>query len=73
MSQAKVYFKEQFEDGWENRWVASTFPGKEASEMGKFEHTTGKWYGDENDKGIQTSQVYLKNNNSMHVDFSYNL
>lgn len=54
-SEAKVYFKEQFEDGWQDRWVEST-TWKDASEMGKWEHTAGKWYGDENDKGIQTSQ-----------------
>eukprot|EP00620_Florenciella_sp_RCC1587_P020525 CAMPEP_0182571430 /NCGR_PEP_ID=MMETSP1324-20130603/13345_1 /TAXON_ID=236786 /ORGANISM="Florenciella sp., Strain RCC1587" /LENGTH=400 /DNA_ID=CAMNT_0024786035 /DNA_START=31 /DNA_END=1233 /DNA_ORIENTATION=+ len=54
---AKVYFKEQFnDDKWESRWVASTFPGKSASDMGAFEWTAGEWYGDENDKGIKTSQ-----------------
>jgi hypothetical protein len=56
--QAKVYFKEQFEDGWQDRWVEST-TWKDASQMGKWEHTAGKWYGDENDKGIQTSQVLI--------------
>ena len=39
-------------DGWEDRWVQSTHKGEE----GKFVQTAGKFYGDENDKGIQTSQ-----------------
>jgi len=55
---AKVYFKEQFNDAdWEKRWVASTFPGKSAGDMGKLEWTTGLWYGGgDDDKGIKTSQ-----------------
>lgn len=52
---AKIYFQEKFEDGWESRWVKST-EWKSESEMGEWVHTAGKWYGDENDKGIQTSQ-----------------
>jgi len=48
-----VYFKEEFGDGWEDRWVQS----KHKSDLGKFVHTAGKFYGDaEKDKGIQTSQ-----------------
>uniref|UniRef100_A0A8C4WVK0 Calreticulin n=1 Tax=Eptatretus burgeri TaxID=7764 RepID=A0A8C4WVK0_EPTBU len=50
-----VYFIEQFldGDGWQNRWVQSTFK----SDYGKFELTAGKFYGDaEKDKGLQTSQ-----------------
>ncbi|GKY95442.1 hypothetical protein MPSEU_000505800 [Mayamaea pseudoterrestris] len=52
----KVYFKEQFNDeAWNKRW---TIPSKwkPKAEMGKWEHTAGKWYGDKDDKGIQTSE-----------------
>merc|ERR1711963_1457 len=48
-----VYFKEEFGDGWEDRWVVS----KHKSDLGKFKLSAGKFYGDaEKDKGIQTSQ-----------------
>jgi len=51
---ADVYFKEEFDDSWEQRWVHSSHKG---SEQGKFVLTAGKFYGDpEKDKGIQTSQ-----------------
>jgi calreticulin len=53
--EAKIYFQEKFDEGWNARWVEPT-TWKPASEMGKWEHTAGKWYGDESDKGIQTSQ-----------------
>ncbi len=29
---------------------------KDASELGEWKHTAGKWYGDESDKGVQTSE-----------------
>ncbi|XP_067678618.1 calreticulin-like [Haliotis asinina] len=49
-----IYFKEEFDDGWRNRWVDSTAKG---AEQGKFELSAGKFYGDaEKDKGIKTSQ-----------------
>lgn len=49
-----TYFKEEFGDGWEDRWVDSTHKG---SDQGKFKRSAGKFYGDaEKDKGIQTSQ-----------------
>lgn len=49
-----VYFREEFPEGWEDRWVSST---KKGAEQGKFKWTAGKFYGDaEADKGIQTSQ-----------------
>ncbi|KAK0091208.1 hypothetical protein PV326_003582 [Microctonus aethiopoides] len=51
---AKVYFEENFDDdSWEKNWVYSKHPGKE---FGKFVRSAGKFYHDENDKGIQTSQ-----------------
>jgi len=51
---AEVYFKEDFDDSWTQRWVDSTHKGSEA---GKFVLTAGKFYNDpEKDKGIQTSE-----------------
>jgi calreticulin len=53
---AEIYLKEDFNDeGWKKRWTEST-KWKPAAEMGKWEHTAGEWYGDENDKGIKTSE-----------------
>jgi len=50
----KVYFREEFSDGWDSRWVNSEHKG---AEQGVFKWTAGKFYGDaEKDKGIQTSQ-----------------
>jgi calreticulin len=51
-AEPKIYFQEKFDDDWESRWVQSTHKGDE----GKFVLTAGKFYGDENDKGVQTSQ-----------------
>lgn len=49
-----VYFKEEFDANWEDRWIPSVHKG---SEQGKFVWSAGKFYGDEDkDKGIQTSQ-----------------
>ncbi|KAF6144215.1 hypothetical protein GIB67_004888 [Kingdonia uniflora] len=45
------------EDGWENRWVKSDWK-KDEKMAGDWVHTAGKWHGDENDKGIQTSPDY---------------
>ena len=47
----------QNDDGWTKRWTKSS-EWKKKSEMGKWEHTTGKWYSKDHpdDKGIQTSQ-----------------
>jgi len=39
------------EDGWENRWVVSDWK-KDESTAGVWNHTSGKWNGDPNDKGI---------------------
>lgn len=53
---ATVHFKEEFGQGWENRWVYSNWK-KSTGEAGDFKHTAGDYYGDaEKDKGIQTSQ-----------------
>jgi len=51
---AEVFFVEEFNDGWRNRWVESTYKG---SEQGAWGWTAGKFYGDaERDKGLQTTQ-----------------
>ncbi|KAK8545958.1 hypothetical protein V6N12_026765 [Hibiscus sabdariffa] len=42
-------------DGWESRWVKSDWK-KDESLAGEWNYTAGKWNGDPNDKGIQTSQ-----------------
>jgi calreticulin len=50
---AEVYFTEDFNDGWESRWVKSTHKGSEA---GDFDAVSGKYYADANDKGLHTKQ-----------------
>jgi hypothetical protein len=40
-------------DSWEKRWKKSTWKTSEKAD-GTFKLTAGKWYGDANDKGIQT-------------------
>lgn len=52
LANAKVYFKEQFDSSYTERWTDST-EWKDAAEIGAFEHTAGT-YGD--DKGIKTSE-----------------
>ena len=55
--QAKVYFRETFDDeGWRERWVVPT-KWKPAGEMGAWGWTAGAWHGGkEDDKGIQTTE-----------------
>jgi len=51
----EILFKEDFnDDAWTNRWTESS-DWKPKGEMGTWKHTAGEWYGDEADKGIQTS------------------
>lgn len=51
---AEIYFQEKFDDDtWTERWVTSKHDGKT---FGKFDLTAGKFYGNENDKGIKTSE-----------------
>jgi len=51
---AKVYFKEEFGAGWEDRWVVSDWK-KDEGTAGSWDVTAGKWYGDaEADKGLKT-------------------
>lgn len=40
----------EIEDGWENRWVKSDWK-KDEKMAGEWNHTSGKWSGDPNDKG----------------------
>ncbi|KAJ0980599.1 hypothetical protein J5N97_008854 [Dioscorea zingiberensis] len=44
-------------DGWENRWVKSDWK-KDENMAGEWNHTSGNWSGDAEDKGIQTTQDY---------------
>ncbi|XP_012833814.1 PREDICTED: calreticulin-like isoform X2 [Erythranthe guttata] len=57
ISSAKVFFEERFDDGWESRWVKSDWK-KDEKMAGEWNYTSGKWNGDSNDKGIQTSEDY---------------
>lgn len=51
---ATTYISETFDDTYTDRWtVPSTW--KEAEELGTFTHTAGKYYGDESNKGVQTT------------------
>ncbi|KAF9605904.1 hypothetical protein IFM89_020783, partial [Coptis chinensis] len=43
--------------GWESRWVKSEWK-KDENTAGEWNFTAGKWNGDANDKGIQTSEDY---------------
>ncbi|KAI8032297.1 Calreticulin-3 [Camellia lanceoleosa] len=53
-SLSEIIFEERFEDGWQSRWVRSDWK-KSEGKAGSFKHTAGKWSGDPDDKGIQTS------------------
>merc|ERR1719390_570150 len=52
----KIYFQEDFSEGWESRWTASKWKESEGTQ-GKFVASAGKWFKDEaEDTGIQTSE-----------------
>jgi calreticulin len=56
IASAKVYYKEDFDAGWEKRWVESNWKEAEG-QKGKFEWSAGNFYGDAViNKGIKTSQ-----------------
>lgn len=55
MAHAKVYFKENFGEGWKDRWTVPK-DWKSAEELGEWKWTTGKHFGDASDKGIQTGE-----------------
>jgi len=53
---AEFFITENFnDDKWTSRWTEST-KWKPKAEMGAWKHTAGEWYGDAEDKGIQTSE-----------------
>eukprot|EP00735_Rhodelphis_limneticus_P004594 TRINITY_DN1619_c0_g1::TRINITY_DN1619_c0_g1_i1::g.17908::m.17908 TRINITY_DN1619_c0_g1::TRINITY_DN1619_c0_g1_i1::g.17908 ORF type:complete len:419 (+),score=193.24,sp/Q23858/CALR_DICDI/55.84/2e-146,Calreticulin/PF00262.13/8.5e-119,Calreticulin/PF00262.13/1.5e+04 TRINITY_DN1619_c0_g1_i1:44-1258(+) len=53
---AKIYFQEEFNDGWESRWVKANTKG---ASQGAWKLTHGEWFGDaEADKGLQTAEDY---------------
>ncbi|OEL21175.1 Calreticulin-3, partial [Dichanthelium oligosanthes] len=54
LASGEVIFEERFEDGWESRWVESDWKRSEGK-AGRFKHTAGRYSGDHDDKGIQTT------------------
>jgi len=53
---ATTYFKEEFDDSWQSRWVVSDWKKSEGT-RGDWKLTASDWYGDAKaDRGIQTSQ-----------------
>jgi len=53
---AEFFFTENFnDDSWTSRWTEST-TWKPKAEMGIWKHTAGEWFGNADDKGIQTSE-----------------
>jgi len=53
--QGEVFFEENFDAGWEDRWVKSSFKG---SDEGAWTTSAGKYYGDVDNKGLQTTTDY---------------
>ncbi|KAF3614212.1 Calreticulin [Capsicum annuum] len=53
-SLSEIFFEERFDDDWQSRWVRSDWKRSEGK-AGSFRHTAGKWSGDPDDKGIQTT------------------
>ena len=51
---ATTYLHEEFDDSWQDRWTVPT-EWKDAAELGTFTHTAGKYYGDADNKGVQTT------------------
>jgi len=56
LSTAEIFFSEEFNEGWDKRWVISNNKVKEGT-AGEFKVTAGKYFNDaEADKGLQTGQ-----------------
>lgn len=55
LASSTTYFKETFDNEWSKRWVEST-SWKSKGDMGSWSHTSGKWHGDKEDKGIKTDK-----------------
>jgi calreticulin len=54
LATCEIYFSEEFNDGWNQRWVLSKSKGADA---GEFKISAGKYFTDEAaEKGLQTSQ-----------------
>lgn len=54
-AQGKIYFQEQFDAGWEKRWLKSDWK-KDEGTAGDWELTAGEWFGDKQaDQGIKTT------------------
>jgi len=69
---AEIYFQEEFNDGWENRWVVSKHKQSEGT-AGEFGISAGKYFNDaEADKGLQTKQdaKFYQISAEMKKDFS---
>ncbi|KAG7389212.1 hypothetical protein PHYBOEH_007555 [Phytophthora boehmeriae] len=55
VAQAETIFRENFDDAdWESRWVASTW--KPEAEVGKFAQVAGKYFTEEGDQALKTSE-----------------
>merc|ERR1719156_474899 len=55
-SNAKTFFSETFDAGWESRWTVSKWKESEGT-AGTWKLNAGKWFADaEGDKGIQTQE-----------------
>lgn len=52
---AKVYFKDSFNEPHTSRWTVSS-DWKSKAEMGEWKTKVGKWYGDKNDKSLFTTE-----------------
>jgi len=52
---AEVYFQEDFDEGWEERWVISQNKVKEGT-AGKWAAAPARWSHDSNDMGLKTTE-----------------
>lgn len=69
---AEVFLKEQFNDeAWTDRWTISS-EWKSESDLGEWKHTTGKYYADASDKGLQTGTDAKFYGISAKLDKPYN-
>jgi len=55
LANGKVHFSETFGDGWENRWTSSKWKESENTQ-GTWVAAAGKYFKDEADVGLQTSE-----------------
>jgi len=57
VANGKVYFSETFDEGWDKRWVASTWKESEGTQ-GKWESAAGKWGEDQGMKTAEDSKFF---------------